>query len=104
MHMIPPADAGCIATRASEPQYYRQKQRRVANGSTPGSAACVWSPQQRKEVIPVPPFAARVAHRPTSSRRATTKEPRIHKDCTGYPHAIHIGHTFRTYLHSISDQ
>ncbi len=39
----------------------------------------------------LPPFAGRVPHWSTGSRRTTTKEPRVHKECTGYPQAIHIG-------------
>ena len=51
-HMIPPADAGCIATRAIEQHPSRQKQRRVAIGSRTGLVAYVWSLGRRKEVAP----------------------------------------------------
>jgi len=36
-------------------------------------------------------FDAHAPHWPTSSRRAPTKEPNIHKDRTDYPQTIHGG-------------
>ena len=88
--MIPPAGFGCLAQSAIKQHYLRQKQRRVANGSTPRPVSYIWSLAQPEEMTPVLPFAAQVPHWPTGSRRTTTKEPRVHKECTGYPQTVHI--------------
>jgi hypothetical protein len=119
-HILPPPDPGCIATRAIEQHASRQWQRRVAIGSGTGLVAYVWSLGQRKEVAPVHLSPCGLLTGQAVGGHTTTKELRIHKECTGYLHTIHIRqeqhhgdgtdvreHTFlhplRIWFHSMED-